>query len=209
MAVPLPPAVGARAGYGFTVTSRLTRFAVAGAPVYHERLCLGEMLPGQEMVIMTPDDDIYPESVVPSVDVRESFEIRGLGAPSLGVAEETIYRFYALPPDGELVRAVVNAALDNGRPVPPMPYFLDISPANVLGLAPGLRDITGHAPLGAGHGPGGVGAAPLAVVPGGVAPPGLFGGPPPLLPAAPHQIAFMGFLALRNKWAQRLAVSSL
>ena len=163
MAAPLPPAVGARAGYGFTVTCRLTRFAVAGAPVYHERLCLGEMLPGQEVVVMTPDNDVYPESIIPNVDVRESIEIRGLGAPSPGVAEGTIYRFYALPPDGELVRAIVSAALDNGRPVPPMPYFLDISPTNVLGLAPGLTDITGHAPLVAALGPGGAGAgAPCA-----------------------------------------------
>ena len=166
------------------MTSRLTRFAVAGAPVYHERLCLGEMLPGHEVVIMTPDNDVYPESIISSADVWESLEIRGLGAPSAGVAEGTIYRFYALPPDGELVQAIISAALDHGRPVPPMPYFLDISPTNVFGLAPGLRDITGPVLPAAASGSGGVRAAPSAAVPGGVAPPGPPGGALLLLPAA-------------------------
>ena len=87
MAAPLPSAVGARAGRGVAVTPRITRFAVAGAPVHHERLPLGEMLPGPEVTSMTPNNDVHPESIIPSADVRESIEIRGLGAAFPGVAE--------------------------------------------------------------------------------------------------------------------------
>ena len=100
----------------------LVRFAIAGPPLFHERLVICPH--GDHNEILTPDNDRYEEPCVEAhAEVGGIRRLQGQGAPCLGVDPARIYRFNALPTDIEMAWLYRDAAVAFGVAVE-WPYRL-------------------------------------------------------------------------------------
>ncbi|CAK0792587.1 unnamed protein product, partial [Prorocentrum cordatum] len=156
------------------------RYNIGGPAIYHERLTL---LPGY---ILTPDGDHYAEGSVASRAIRPVHILSGQGEGLPGVPANHLYQ-WQLPRAADVWSALRRASAQGFGLLPASPFSIDLSGANVLGLAAGPFALPD--PL-----------APVAAAAVGPAPPALpapvGGAAPPAAGALPAAAAPAPLLAL-------------